>query len=193
MNKIWNILLIAGIAVSIITGKIEDLGNIIINSSKDAFNIFLKIGLLILFWNGIFNIAIESGMIKNLTRILKRPLGKIFKDVDPNSECMEYICSNIIANMLGLGSAATPLGLKAFDELQKINSKDYPSRSMIKFVLLNVSTLTFFPATIISLRLLNGGSSSMSLIGLMILVTLLATCITLLLEKFFSILYKRDK
>lgn len=191
MNKVWNMLLILGILVSFFTGSVEKLGNVIVNSSLEAFNVFLKIGLLILFWNGIFNIAIKSGLIKNLTKILKKPLHYIFKDIDPESVCMEYICSNIIANMLGLGSAATPLGLKAFEELQKINNKDTPSRSMVKFVLLNISTLTFFPTTIISLRAMSGGANEISLVFLMILVTLFATIITLLLEKILAIIYER--
>lgn len=194
MNKIWNILIVVGIVVCFFTGSIEKMGNVIVNSSMAAFNVFLKIGLLIMFWNGVFNIAIESGMIKNLTKLLKKPLHFIFKDVDPDSKCMEYISSNIIANMLGLGSAATPLGLKAFEELQKMNNKDIPSRSMVKFVLLNISTLTFFPTTIISLRAMSGGSNDISLVTLMILVTLCATIITLILEKiFFKIYQKRDK
>lgn len=191
MNKIWNFLIVIGIVVSFLTGSVDKIGDVIINSSKSAFEVYLKLALLIMFWNGIFNIAIESGMIKNLTRVLKRPLSRLFDDVDPNSPCMEYICANVIANMLGLGSAATPLGIKAFEALQKINNKDTPSRSMVKFVLLNISTLTFFPTTIVSLRAMSGGKNDISLICLMIIVTLCATIITLILEKIFAKIYQK--
>lgn len=191
MNKIWNWLLLIGILFSMLTGSIESLGNVIVSSAQNAFNIFLKVALLILFWNGMFNIAIKSGLIKNMVFILKKPLSFIFKNVDPDSICMEYICSNVVANMLGLGSAATPLGLKAFEELQKINNKDYPSRDMVKFVLLNISTLTFFPTTIISLRSVSGGKTEMSLVLLMIIVTMIATILTLLFEIIFYKVFER--
>ena len=122
MNKVWTALLVIGIVVSFLTGSIDKLGTVIVESATDAFNIFLKVALLILFWNGVFNIAIQSGLIKNITKLLKKPLSFLFPDVDKDSVCMEYICSNMVANMLGLGSAATPLGLKAF-EMYKMKIK----------------------------------------------------------------------
>lgn len=173
MNKVWTALLVIGIVVSFLTGSIDKLGTVIVESATDAFNIFLKVALLILFWNGVFNIAIQSGLIKNITKLLKKPLSFLFPDVDKDSVCMEYICSNMVANMLGLGSAATPLGLKAFEMLQNENKKDHPSRAMMTFVLLNISTLTLFPTTIISLRAMYKGTTEFSFIVLMILVTLL--------------------
>ncbi len=193
MNKIWSILVLIGIFISILTGSTEELGSIIINSATDAFQIFLKLALLILFWNGIFQIAIASGLIKNITRLLKKPLAFLFPSIDKDSLCMEYICSNLVANMLGLGAAATPLGLKAFQLLQEENNKETPSPAMITFVLLNISTLTFFPTTIISLRSMYQGKTSISLIFLMILVTSIATIFTLTLDRILYFITLRKK
>ena len=187
MNKVWTALLVIGIVVSFLTGSIDKLGTVIVESATDAFNIFLKVALLILFWNGVFNIAIQSG------KLLKKPLSFLFPDVDKDSVCMEYICSNMVANMLGLGSAATPLGLKAFEMLQNENKKDHPSRAMMTFVLLNISTLTLFPTTIISLRAMYKGTTEFSFIVLMILVTLFATIFTILLDRIVYVIQSKKE
>lgn len=194
MNKIWYILIVLGLVICVCTNNVEHVGAVILESGTKTFDVFLKIALLILFWNGIFNIAIQSGMIKHLTNRLRRPLAKLFPEVDPNSLAMEYICSNIVANVLGLGSAATPLGLKAMEELQKENpNKQKANRSMVTFVLLNVSTLTIFPTTIIGLRKAYHGESPFNLILLLILVTVFSTCIAILFDRIFYHFEKRKK
>lgn len=194
INYVWNALLIAGIIISIFTGKINDMGNIIINSSNDAFKIFFNVALVILFWGGIFNIAIESGLIKNLTKAFKKPLLKLFPELNEDDIALEYICSNILANLLGLGSAATPLGLKAINELQKINpNKGSPSRSMTTFILLNVSSLTLFPTTIISIRTLYKGTTDISLITLMLIGTIFSSIMAIILDRIFYYINKRKK
>lgn len=183
INYIWNFLIIVGIIISIITGNFENLGNVLLSSTNDAFNIFFKISLLILFWSGIFNIAVESGLIKNLTRVLSKPLKFLFPELPKDSLALEFICSNLIANLLGLGAAATPLGLKAFEELQKINKKETPSRSMVTFIILNTCSFSLFPTTIIGLRKAYGGSSDFSLIALMILATFFSTLAGVILDR----------
>lgn len=192
MSKIWTFLIIIGCAYSLLFSSAEELGSVIVNSVNDAFSIFLKLALLILFWNGIFNIAIESGLIKNVKKILIKPLSFLFPDLDPKSEVMDFIASNIIANLLGLGAAATPLGLKAMEELQKINpNKEKASRSMVTFVLLNVSSLTLFPTTIISLRSLNGGATDMNLMLMMILTTVFSTFFVITIDRIICLFKKR--
>ena len=189
MNRIWCGLIIVGIFVSVITGTINNIGNIMIDSSMKAFNIFLQTSVLILFWGGLFQIAIDSGMVKRFSQYLKKPLSKIYKELDTDSYAYELICSNMVANILGLGAAATPIGLKAFKELQKMcDNKEVPSRSMLTFIIINCSSLTLFPTTIISLRKLNGGNTSFSVIMMMIAATTISTFIAIILDQIF---YKR--
>lgn len=191
INKIWNALIVVGIIISVFTGKINELGNVIISSATNAFDIFLNVGILILFWGGIFNIAIESGMIKNLIKVFKKPLKFIFPELPSDSLALEYVSSNIIANLLGLGSAATPLGLKAFEEMQKLNNdKKNPSRSMLTFIILNISSLTIFPTTIIGIRTLYKGETNNFLVIMMISFTIFSTIIAFLLDRLF---YHIDK
>ncbi len=190
MNRIWCGLIIVGIFVSVITGTINNIGNIMIDSSMKAFNIFLQTSVLILFWGGLFQIAIDSGMVKRFSQYLKKPLSKIYKELDTDSYAYELICSNMVANILGLGAAATPIGLKAFKELQKMcDNKEVPSRSMLTFIIINCSSLTLFPTTIISLRKLNGGNTSFSVILMMIVATTISTFIAIILDQIF---YRRS-
>ena len=190
MNRIWCGLIFVGIFVSIITGTINNIGNIMIDSSMKAFNIFLQTSVLILFWGGLFQIAIDSGMVKRFSQYLKKPLSKIYKELDTDSYAYELICSNMVANILGLGAAATPIGLKAFKELQKMcDNKEVPSRSMLTFIIINCSSPTIFPTTIISLRKLNGGNTNISVILMMIAATTISTFIAIILDQIF---YRRS-
>lgn len=194
INYVWNVLLIAGIIISIFTGKINEMGNIIMNSTNEAFEIFFNVALIILFWGGVFNIAIESGLIKNLTKTCRKPLLKLYPELKEDDPALEYICSNIIANLLGLGSAATPLGLKAFEELQKINpDKNKPSRSMITFIIMNVSSFTLFPTTILGIRSMYKGRNNISLLALMIICTLISASMAIILDRIFYMINKRKK
>ena len=190
MNNIWCWLIIIGIFISLITGKINNLGNIMIDSSTKAFEIFFQTGILILFWGGLFQIAIDSGMVKRFSNFLKKPLRKIYPELDFESKAYELICSNMVANMLGLGAAATPMGLAAFKEMAKDTKNGIPNRSMLTFIAINCSSLTLIPTTIISLRKLNGGSTNINVILMMIIATSISTFLAILLDRIF---YKRSK
>ena len=190
MNKIWCILIISGIIVSIFTGNINNLGNIMIDSSMKGFNIFFQTAILILFWGGLFQIAIDSGMVKRFSKILKKPLKKIYPELDMDSYAYELICCNMVANILGLGAAATPMGLQAFKEMAKDTKNQVPTRSMLTFIAINCSSLTLIPTTIISLRKLNNGITSINLILIMILATSFSTFTAFILDKIF---FRRSK
>lgn len=192
INRIWIGLIVIGIVISFFTGQINNLGDVILKSSNDALTIFIKVGLMIIFWNGIFKIAIDSGLIKHLSTVFKRPLKWLFPELSLDSKALEYMASNIIANLLGLGSASTPLGLKAFQELQKENpTKDTATRSMVTFILINTTSLTLFPTAIFSLRSLYLAKTNIDVIILMILITILTTIIALVLDRIFYLLEKR--
>ena len=190
MNKIWCFLLISGIIISFFTGNINNLGNVMIDSSTKAFEIFFQTGILILFWGGLFQIAIDSGMVKRFSKFLKKPLRKIYPELDLNSKAYELICSNMVANILGLGAAATPMGLLAFKEMAKDIKNGVPNRSMLTFIAINCSSLTLVPTTIISLRKLNGGTTDINVILIMIIATSISTFLAIILDRIF---YRRSK
>lgn len=191
MNKIWIILILFGLIISMFTGNFGNMGNLILNSSEKAFSVFLNLALTMTFWNGIFEIAVKSELIHYITIILKKPLCLIFPSLKKEDLALELIAGNIIANFLGLGSAATPLGIKTMEELNRINTrKEVASRAMIIFILLNASAPTLFPTTIFGLRALRGAETSINLFILMIVLSFLSCLIGIFLEKIF---YKLSK
>lgn len=188
-NVVWIILILSGVFISVLTGEINNIGNIILSSTNDAFSLFIKMSLMILFWNGVFNIFKDSGFLKKLTRYLSKILSFIFPEVDPFSETMEYISITLLSNILGLGVASTSTGLKAFALLKEERRKkkgNLPTKSMITFIILNISTITIFPTTIISMRNAYLGSTDFRLLFVVFVTTFFGSIIGLLSTLIFT-------
>jgi spore maturation protein A len=186
INKIWFSFIFVGITYGFISGNISAVNEEIITSAKKSLDIFISIFPVIVLWLGIMTIASDSGLLNKISNILYPILGKIFKDIPKNHESLGYISSNIAANILGLGSAATPFGLKAMKSLQELNdNKDTASHSMITFLLLNTSGLTLVPTTVISIRMLYKSINPTSIITSTILATLISTISAIILDKIF--------
>ena len=153
VNKIWGFFIIIGIIFCLFTDNVDVINNEILNSCKTALDMTFKIFPVMALWLGIAKIAEVSGLLKKLSLKLSGILKFIFPEIPKGHQSLSYISSNIIANMFGLGNAATPFGLKAMQSLQELNTKkDTASRSMITFLVLNTSGVTIIPTTIISLR-----------------------------------------
>lgn len=186
INKIWFSFIFVGITYGFISGNISAVNEEIITSAKKSLDIFISIFPVIVLWLGIMTIASDSGLLNKISNIIYPILGKIFKDIPKNHESLGYISSNIAANILGLGSAATPFGLKAMKSLQELNdNKDTASHSMITFLLLNTSGLTLVPTTVISIRMLYKSINPTSIITSTILATLISTISAIILDKIF--------
>ena len=113
INIIWGFFIITGIIYSLFTGNIEVINNEILTSCKTSLNLIMEIFPVIALWLGIMKIAEKSGLLKKMSQALSPILGKLFPDIPKNHESISLMASNIISNMAGLGSAATPFGLKA--------------------------------------------------------------------------------
>ena len=155
INKLWIGLIVVGSLCLILTGKADLLNTQILSSGKATLELVMQIFPLISLWLGIMNIAKESGLLDKVSKLIYPLLHKIFPEIPKGHESLGYISSNIIANMFGLGNAATPFGLKAMKSLQSLNkNKEEASRSMITFLIINTCGLCIIPTTIISLRIL---------------------------------------
>ena len=181
INRIWFILISIGIIYSFSSGN-NNMGDIILNTSYDTWDMIITIGPLIVLWSGIMNIASESGLLNKFSKIL-RPFLKMIMPDTKSDKALEYVSSNIAANMLGLGSVATPAGLKAMKELEKENKT--PGRatdSMITFLVLNTSGVTIIPISVLALRMGYGGITPTSIILPSIIATSMSTLCGLLLD-----------
>ena len=193
INKVWSIFIVCGIIYSLISGNIETVNNEILTSCKTSLNLIMEIFPVMALWLGIMRIAEVSGLLKKLSIMLSPILGKLFPELPKNHEAISLIASNVISNMAGLGSAATPFGLKAMKSLDSINSKkNTASRSMITFLVLNTSGVTIIPTTIISLRLMYGSMSATEIVVPCIIATFFSSLFGLLLDKYLGDKYANN-
>lgn len=152
MNKIWCFMILAGLIVSSFNGKITTLSDTILSSSKEAVELCILMFGIVGLWSGLMNIALSLGITTQLQKLLTPFLTFLFPNLK-NQKAKEYISTNIVANMLGLGWAATPSGLKAMEELQKDNpDKNTATNEMCSFLILNISSLQLIPINIIAYR-----------------------------------------
>lgn len=191
INKLWIFFILIGISYSFITGNIGIVNNEIINSCNTSLKMIMDIFAVMALWLGLMNIAKESGLLQMLSSRLSKILHFLFPEVPKNHESLSFIASNMIANIFGLGSAATPFGLKAMKSLQEINKdKTSASRSMITFLVINTSGLTIIPTTVISLRLMHKSANPTEIVIATILATICSTMGGIMMDRFLSRWYK---
>lgn len=153
LNIIWPIFIIVSIIYSIISGNIEKLNNAIFESTENVIDFTLTLLGMTCLWSGIIEIATNTKIINFLNKILAPIIKILFPEIKENIKAKDNITMNIIANILGLGNAATPLGLKAMNELQKENkNKSVLSNSMMMLIVLNSASLQVIPVTVLAIR-----------------------------------------
>ena len=153
LNKIWCFFIVIAIVFSLINGTYTQVNNSIFIGIEDTVTLIISFVGSISFWNGIMNIIQNTSLIDKLKKILSPLIKLIFPKIDLESEAGKNIAMNMTTNILGLGNAATPCGLKAIEELQKDNlNKDKLSNNMLLFILINTASIQLIPTTIISIR-----------------------------------------
>lgn len=189
INYIWGVFIILGITYSIIN-KDPNLTNNLLTSGKNSIDMILTILPLMCLWLGITKIAQASSLLTLVSKKLSKVVRIIFPEIPKDHPAIGYISSNIVMNMLGLGNAATPFGIKAMEKLKELNqNKDVASRSMITFLVINTSSVTIIPTTVISLRLLHGSIDASEIIPVTILTTFISTFIALILDRIFYLVW----
>jgi len=185
VNAVWGVFIIVGIIFSFLTGRIDIINDQIINCGKDALNLMLEMIPMLALWMGLMAIAEDSGLLSLIAKKLSFILKRLFPGIPEGNPALGLIASNVAINMAGLGSAATPCGLRAMKELQKINDKkDTASTSMITFLVLNTGGVTIIPTTIISMRAMYGSLNPTEIIPTCILATFCSSISGLLLDYF---------
>lgn len=191
INYIWGVFIILGITYSIIN-KDPNLTNNLLTSGKNSIDMILTILPLMCLWLGITKIAQASSLLTLVSKKLSKVVRIIFPEIPKDHPAIGYISSNIVMNMLGLGNAATPFGIKAMEKLKELNqNKDVASRSMITFLVINTSSVTIIPTTVISLRLLHGSIDASEIIPVTILTTFISTFIALILDRIFNLVWRK--
>lgn len=185
VSYIWLFLILIGIGFSALTGNLDTINDSILTNGTKALDLMLSILSIIVLWTGIMKIAEASGLLRKFAKLMEPILSRLFPSVPKDNPALGFIASNIAANMMGLGSAATPFGLKAMSELQKINDKkDTASVAMITFLVLNTAGVTIVPTTVLALRIATGSNNPSEIILPGVIATFCSSIGGLLLDYF---------
>lgn len=165
LNYVWSGLVIISVLCSVFLGNTEDLSKALVDSGASSIELIITMAGIICLWTGIMKIAVESGLTSVFAKVFSPLLRPLFPKLDKNSDAFKSISMNISANLLGLGNAATPFGLKAMEQLHTLNNKgDTASNEMVIFVVMNTASLQLLPTTLASLRQSYGSSAPFEII-----------------------------
>lgn len=192
VNIIWVLLTIIGVVFAMFNGTMDEVNVAIFNGAKEAVTLCIGLISILVFWLGMMKIAEVAGLLTKLS-IFFRPLVKrLFPDIPKDHPALGYILSNMIANMFGLGNAATPLGIKAMEELQVLNGgKNEASRSMITFLAINTASITLLPTTVIAIRMNYHSISPTEIVGPTIITTIISAIGAILIDRYYY--YRRTR
>ena len=186
LNKIWPAFLIISFVYAIFTGKLLEVNNSIFESTSSAIELCLTLIGTMCLWCGMIKIAMETSLVDKLIKLLRPILRKLFPEIDEKDEVYKEISMNIIANLLGLGNAATPLGLKAMKSLQKENkNKQELSNSMAILIVLNTASIQLIPTTVIAIRTTLGSQNPTEMLVPIWIVTAIAATSAIISAKIF--------
>lgn len=176
INYLWGFMILAGIIIGMVTGRIGDVSTASINSSKEAVTLCITMLGVMSLWTGLMQVARAAGIMDALTKGMEPVITFLFPKVPKDHKAREYIAANMIANILGLGWAATPMGLKAMEELKKLNhGSTSASTDMCTFLIINISSLQIIPVSVIAYRSQYGSVNPAKIVVPAIIATFIST------------------
>lgn len=152
MSYVFGVMIAVSFLYALCSGSLSALSTGILDSAGAAVELLISISGMLIMWSGFMRIAKDCGLIEKLSRLFAPLLKKLYPDVEAESDAFSYISMNISANLLGLGNAATPLGLNAMRELKRHSDGDTATDSMVTFVLMNTASIQLIPTTVAALR-----------------------------------------
>jgi spore maturation protein A len=192
VNYIWVGMMLIGIVYAALNGTIDEVNKALFKGAKEAVTLCFGLMSVLVFWLGLMKIAEEAGLLNKLSILFKPLVTRLFPDVPANHPAIGYILSNMMANTFGLGNAATPLGIKAMEQLKELNGgKDHASRSMVTFLAINTSSITIIPTTVIAIRMTHGSASPTDIVFPTIIATFISTIGAILIDRYYY--YKRKR
>lgn len=184
INLVWVVMIITGIILAAWQGKPEIITEASFQAARSAVKYAIELMGVMSFWLGMMKIAEEAGLIRSLAKLLRPLMGFLFPSVPINHPAMGAIVMNLSANILGLGNAATPFGLKAMEELQNLNGdKERATTAMCTFLALNTACLTILPTMVISLRVSTGSANPTEIIGTTFFATAIGMTLAIMADR----------
>ncbi len=190
MNYIFYFLVVVSIVVGAINGKLPEVVNAILSGAEKSVNIAISLIGIMAFWLGIMKIAEKSGLVEFIAKIIKPATKKMFNEIPPEDSAIGNIAMSFSANALGLTNAATPIGLKAMEDLQKHNKdKHSASNAMCMFLGMNTASFQLVPASVIAVLAGVGYKNPTEIIAPTLIVTSTVFITAILISKLFEKIY----
>ncbi|GEO25730.1 nucleoside recognition protein [Alicyclobacillus acidoterrestris] len=194
IDFIWLVLFLAGIVTAMFTGNMSKVADAIIHGSERGVTLSIGLISVIALWLGLMNIAEKAGAIAWLSRLLRPIARRLFPSVPIEHPAMGAILANMSANLLGIGNAATPLGLKAMHELQTLNEdKETASDAMCTLLAINTASITLIPTTVIAIRMQYHSHEPTAVVGTTLLASAIGTAFAIVLDRVFRKLSRRRR
>ncbi|MBP3594734.1 MAG: nucleoside recognition protein [Lachnospiraceae bacterium] len=188
LNTIWALMILIGVVVGILTGNMEAVGNGALESAGSAVTLCITMMGILSMWTGLMQVARASGLLEKMAGWLSPVIGFLFPKIKKDSKAAEYIATNMVANVLGLGWAATPAGIKAMEELAALEEeRGMPgyeaSDEMCTLLVINMSSLQLIPINMIAYRSQYGSTSPAAIVAPVILATVISTIVAVVFCK----------
>lgn len=192
VNYIWLFMIASGVLVAAVNGNIDVVTKAALDGAQNAVKIAINLIAIITFWLGVMKLAEEAGLVRGLAYLVRPLMRFLFPSVPKDHPAMGAIVMNLSANILGLGNAATPMGLIAMQELQKLHQGDKKTASdaMCTFLALNTGCITLIPTTIIGIRLIYGSADPTEIVGTTIFATACGMIIAITVDRMFRFIYR---
>jgi spore maturation protein A len=186
VNWIWLFFIVVGFVVAALNGNVEAVTQAAFDGAKSGVTVCFGLISVLVFWLGMMRIAEDAGILSKLAVVLQPVVRFLFPSIPKNHPALGYIMSNMSANILGLGNAATPMGIKAMQELQKLNAgKDTASPAMCTLLALNTSSITLIPTTLIAIRMNFNSVNPAEIVGTTLIATAISTAAAILVDRWY--------
>lgn len=191
VNWIWLFFIATGFGYAAWNGTVDEATQALFEGAKSGVTVCFGLISVLVFWLGLMRIAEQAGLLEKLAAAIRPLVRLLFPDVPKDHPALGYILSNMSANILGLGNAATPMGIKAMQELQKLNpNKDEATPAMCTLLAINTSSITLIPTTIIAVRMNYHSANPVEIVGTTLIATAVATTAAIALDRWYR---NRDK
>ncbi|GAE91315.1 spore maturation protein A [Gracilibacillus boraciitolerans JCM 21714] len=185
INIIWAMMAIIGIVFAMFNGTMEQVNEALFKGANEAVTLVLSLTSVLVFWVGIMRVAEEAGILRQFAKMSRPLVKRLFPEIPQDHPAMGYILANFSANLFGLGNAATPMGIKAMEEMKKLSQSDRASNSMITFLVINTSSITLIPTTVIAIRMQYQSAAPTEIVASTILATMIATISGIIIDRIF--------
>lgn len=193
MNYVWGAMIIFSFIAAVFSGNMQQLSDSVVTSGHDAVELILKLTGMMCLWGGVMKIAERGELTQLISKLLSPLFSLLYRNVDKNSPTARAMSMNITANLLGLGNAATPLGLEAMRRMQEANPhKEKATDDMVVFVVMNSAAMRLIPTTVATLRTQFGSANPMEIMPATWLSTLMSLTVGIGTAKLISFLSGRE-